>query len=175
MAGLRRNRATASEKSCFPTFAETISEQRSNVARCAGSLRETALLVVVFSEKLPQRENTCHPRWVVHPHWLAQTGSRLLRKQILQRIPGQSAKPCFHVPICPSPHHASRTKASEELCPRQPMEPRKKSSEYRVLYPVPTTRIGAIECDNSGLPSYPCHRAPHRSLSLLLCHYHGCL
>src|SRR5579871_2459483 len=45
-----------------------------------------------------------------------------VRKQVLHRVAGESAKTRPRIPVDPSPHHASRTDAPEELRPEQPVE-----------------------------------------------------
>src|SRR5262249_23190326 len=45
--------------------------------------------------------------------------------------------------------------------------------EKYVFQPVPATRIGPIAGLPRRLPSYACHRAPHRPFGLPLCDYHG--
>jgi hypothetical protein len=65
----------------------------------------------------------------------------LIREQVLQRIAGQPAKTHFRFAVGPSPHHASRAEASEELAPEQPVDARKESPEDRVFHPVPAAGI----------------------------------
>jgi hypothetical protein len=122
---------------------------------------------------LSDRRGIFHPRRSGQRVYRNEEGTRLVGEQILQRITGQSAKSHSRFPVSPSPHHASRSEASEKLRPEQPVESRKESDEQPVLEPVPSSRIGTVERKRSGLPPDPRHRTPHRPLGLPLRHNHG--
>ena len=132
----------------------------SRICRCDTSRQDTTRSQALGAVRFPKRR-------------APQALEKLIRKQVLHWIAGQPAKARLRVPVRPPPHHTSRGVASEELRPKQPMESREERAEKYVFQPVPATRIGTIAGLPRRLPSYACHRAPHRPFGLPLCDYHG--
>jgi hypothetical protein len=100
--------------------------------------------------------------------------SLLFRLPELDRISGQPAisPPLRRLSQLPSPHHASRPPAPEILRPKEPMQARKERSEHRIEQTESVARVDSIRRDDSGLPSYSHHRAPHGPLGVRFGYQH---
>src|SRR5258708_4573381 len=85
---------------------------------------------------------------------------------------GQPAISPLRAAAFPSPHHASRTPASEILCPEKPVQAGKEGSKGRIEQTKTVSPNDPIERDDPGPPTQPHHGAPHVFLCVLLEYKH---